>query len=115
MTDNGSMPAAVGTGIALIGLCSIPAVSDILRRFTRRAAKQDTYEDEDGKASPESIKAYSARLPKSLALLSAATGCAISIACLFLSAHSDDQLPLVSVLSIAAWVCLGGHLHLGAT
>ncbi|GAB1310178.1 ATP-binding cassette transporter protein [Madurella fahalii] len=102
MKDNGSMLAVVGTGITLIGLCSIPAVSTIVARLTRRDAKQDTYEDADGKATLESMKAYSAKWPKFLVLLSAAAGCAISVAVLVVSPRGD-KLQLMDVLDIGAW------------
>jgi hypothetical protein len=104
MKDTGSSLTIIETGIALIVLCSIPAASGFAKQLGRRDVKQDTYEDEDGKATPESIKAYSAKLPKTLVLLSAAGGCAVSIAHLLLPLRADI-FPLLNVLlGIAAWV-----------
>jgi hypothetical protein len=98
-----SMLKAIGTGIALIALCSAPAAGSIVTRLRKRDARQDTYEDGDGKATPESLKAYSAKLPKSLALASAAAGLAISIALLVISPHAKGRL-LIDSLSTGAWV-----------
>ncbi|KAL2018405.1 hypothetical protein VTK56DRAFT_883 [Thermocarpiscus australiensis] len=103
MTVNGSMPAAIGTGVALIGLCSLPAVSSLVTRLNKRdARKQDIYEDDDGKATPEAIKAYSAKLPKALVLISAGAGCAISVALLLLSPRTEGGL-LADSLGTGAW------------
>lgn len=102
-SNSSSMLKAVGTGIALIGFCSAPALGSIVTRLSKRDAKQDTYEDGDGKATPESVKAYSARLPKSLVLASGAAGLATSIALLVISPHQEGRL-LIDSLSTGAWV-----------
>ncbi len=102
MVFDGSILAAAGT--ALIGLCSITAVGSIGTRINHGdAKKQDTFEDADGKATPESVKAYSAKLPKSLVLLSAGAGCGISIALLVLSPRAEGRL-LINSLGTGAWV-----------
>ncbi|ROW07733.1 hypothetical protein VMCG_03549 [Cytospora schulzeri] len=75
-----SMTAAVATCLGLIGLASLPAVSTFISQLTTREPKQETYEDEDGTATPESMKAYSAKASKILIVLSAALGCATAIA-----------------------------------
>ncbi|KAK4129639.1 P-loop containing nucleoside triphosphate hydrolase protein [Parathielavia appendiculata] len=100
-----SMLNAIGAGTALIALCSAPALSSIVTRLSKRDAKQDTYEDGDGKATLESIKAYSAKLPKSLALTSAAAGLAMSIALLGVSPHTEGRL-LTDSLGTGAWALL---------
>ncbi len=74
-----------------------------MTRRNKQDANQDTYEDGDGKATPESLKAYSARLPKSLVLASGAGGLAISIALLVISPHGEGRL-LIDSLSSGAWV-----------
>jgi len=102
-SNSSSMLKAVGTGIALIGFCSAPALGSIVTRLNKRDAKQDTYEDGDGKATTESVKAYSARLPKSLVLASGAAGLATSIALLVISPRAEGRL-LIDSLSTGAWV-----------
>jgi hypothetical protein len=103
LDDANSMLKAIGTGIALIALCSAPALSSTVTRLNRRDARQDAYEDGDGKASPESLKAYSAKLPKSLVVASGAAGLAVSIALLIISPHAEGRL-LVDSLTTGAWV-----------
>lgn len=103
------MLKTIGAGIALIGLCSVPAADSIVTRLNRRDAKQDTYEDGDGKATPESVKAYSAKLPKSLTLISAAAGLAVSVALLVISPRARGRL-LIDSLSTGAWVSRGSPI-----
>ncbi|KAH6634154.1 P-loop containing nucleoside triphosphate hydrolase protein [Chaetomium sp. MPI-SDFR-AT-0129] len=94
-----------GAGIAVVGLCTVPALSNAVTRFTRPEAKRDGYEDSDGKATPEAVKAFSAKLPKSLVLISSALGLALSIALLVVTPHSSEQL-LRNSLSTGAWALL---------
>ncbi|KAL2168786.1 hypothetical protein VTG60DRAFT_6825 [Thermothelomyces hinnuleus] len=105
LRDSNSMLKVLGAGLAVIGLCSVPALGSTVARLTKRDAQQDTYEDGDGKASPESLKTYSARLPKALAVVSAGAGLAISIVLLVISAHAKGQL-LTSSLGTASWALL---------
>ncbi|AEO70139.1 uncharacterized protein THITE_45545 [Thermothielavioides terrestris NRRL 8126] len=101
MTLGDSMLIAAGTGIAFIGLCSVPALGTVATRLGKRDARQDAYEDADGKASPESLKAYSAALPKSVVLASGAAGLGVSIVLLVISPHAEGLL--VDSLSTASW------------
>lgn len=101
--NSNSMLRVFETGIALIGICSVPALGSTVIRLRRRDAKQDVYEDGDGKATPESVKAYSGKLPKSFVVASASVGLAISIALLIISPHANDRL-LIDSLSIGSWV-----------
>ncbi|KAL2165366.1 hypothetical protein VTH06DRAFT_664 [Thermothelomyces fergusii] len=106
LRDSDSMLKVLGAGFAIIGLCSVPALGSTVARLRKRDAQQDTYEDGDGKASPESLRAYSARLPKALAVVSAGVGLAVSIVLLVLSAaHARGQV-LTSSLDIASWALL---------
>ena len=100
------MIVAVATGLGIIGLVSLPAVTTFSSQLTTRDPKQDAYEDEDGKATPESVKAYSAKLPKSLIVLFAALGCATAIATAVLATLDigKDGLFLENWLSAAASV-----------
>lgn len=74
------MVMAVATGLGITGLVSIPAAITLILQFTTHQPKQDTYEDEDGKATTESVAAYSAKLPKTLIVLFAALTCSTGIA-----------------------------------
>jgi len=104
MTHYDSLLALFGTGVAIIGLCSLPAVSATTTRLTRAEPRAEIYEDEDGRASPESMRAFSTKVPKALILFFAATGLPISIALLLLTLH-DPAITLESlVLIVAAWV-----------
>ncbi|KAK4451704.1 P-loop containing nucleoside triphosphate hydrolase protein [Podospora aff. communis PSN243] len=106
MTHHDSLLALFGTGAAVIGLFSLPAVSATATRFAKPETKADIYEDEDGQASPESMKAFSAKVPKGLILLFAATGLSVSITLLLLTIH-DPAITLKSlVLIAAAWGAL---------
>jgi hypothetical protein len=107
MTFGDSMLIAAGTGIAFIGLCSVPALGTVATRLGKRDARQDAYEDADGKASPESVRAYSAALPKSVVLASGAAGLGVSIVLLVISPHAEGLL--VDSLSTASWVSAFGR------
>ncbi|POS69520.1 hypothetical protein DHEL01_v212086 [Diaporthe helianthi] len=104
-----SMLVAVATGLAVIGLLSIPAVFTSASRFaTRQPRQDDSYEDEDGKATPESVAAYSARLPKTLIVLFAALACSTGIATAGLATlpPGPDRLSLQDWLSAGASILL---------
>ncbi|KAK4183219.1 92fa4e65-f2b9-41ea-8f4e-0e0d5e2b8a44 [Podospora australis] len=106
MVSDGSLLVAVGTGLALIGLGTLPAAYGISSRLQhRRDANQDTYEDADGKATSESVKAFSSKIPKALILAFAAAGLGVSIAISLLSTHRDG-LFLEDWLTTAAWGAL---------
>lgn len=75
-----SLTIAVAASLGLIGLVSLPAVSTFVLQLATHELKQDSYEDEDGKATPDSLRAYSTKLPKFLTLLFAALGFATAIA-----------------------------------
>lgn len=105
--SNKSMLAAVATGLGIIGLVSVPAASSLALQLSRPEPKKETYEDEDGKASPESMKAYSAKLPKFFIVLFASLGSGTTIATAVLSTLSsgkDDGLFLENWLSAGASV-----------
>ncbi|KAK4158804.1 92fa4e65-f2b9-41ea-8f4e-0e0d5e2b8a44 [Cladorrhinum sp. PSN259] len=105
MVSDGYLGIAVGSGLAVVGLCSLPAVSNILTRLQKRETKQEIYEDADGKSTPEATQAFSSKLPKSLVLTSAVSGLALSIALPLLSAPAGAP-SLEDWLSTAAWGAL---------
>ncbi len=69
-----SMLRAIAAGLAVVGLFSIPAFTSLVTQLSKRHPKEETYKDEDGKATAESVKAYSARWPKAFVLFFAAGG-----------------------------------------
>lgn len=97
---------AVATGLGIILLVSTPAFFTFTSQLTTRQPKQETYEDKDGKATPESVTAYSARLPKTLIVLFAALTCSTGIATAVLATlHiGQDGLFLENWLSAGASV-----------
>ena len=101
-----SMVVAVATGLGIVGLVSIPAVFTFMLQLATRQQKQDTYEDEDGKATPESVAAYSAKLPRTLIVLFAALTCSTGIATAVLATLplGQDGLFLENWLSAGASV-----------
>lgn len=78
--QNDSLRIAVASSLAFIGLVSVPAASTLVRQLTTREYRPEVYEDEDGKATPQSLKAYSAKWPKTLMVLFAIISCGTSIA-----------------------------------
>lgn len=100
------MVVAVATGLGIILLVSIPAVFTFISQLTTRQPKQDAYEDKDGRATPESVAAYSAKLPKILIVLFAALTCSTGIATAVLATlHiGQDGLFLENWLSAGASV-----------
>lgn len=112
MTHDGLL-AVVGTGLAVIGFCSIPAASSLVLQLTTKEKKDnDIYEDGDGKATPESVKAFSAKPAKALVLLLAAIGVALSIVIAVLSTRGEGSF-VQDLMSMAAWVCFNFHQATG--
>lgn len=92
---------AIATGLGLVGLVSAPALSTFILQLTRREPRPDSYEDSDGKATPESLRTYSAKWPKTFVVLFAllATGSSIALAVLTtLNIGQDDFL-------LETWLC----------
>lgn len=95
---------AVASALAVAGLCSVPSVASLVTRARRRGPKRDIYADADGTATQESMAAYSAKVPKILVLLFAATGCGLAIALAVLPGGVEG-VPLATWLGVGAWVC----------
>lgn len=111
MLVDDSLEIAVATGLAIVGLVSVPAVSSLVLQLTTREPKQDTYEDKDGKATPESVKAYSAKWPKTFILLFALLSSGTSIATSVLTSleTGNSGLFLENWLSTGASVSCDSH------
>lgn len=97
---------AVAAGLAATGLISVPALSTFITQLTTREPKPETYEDKDGRATPESVEAYSAKWPKTFVVLFAflATGSSIATAILTTIHTETVDLFLENWLSAAASV-----------
>jgi hypothetical protein len=93
-------------GLAFVALCASPAIIAILTQLRDRTPKDNFYEDRDGKATPESIAAFSNRRPKTVILLLSSVGAGTSIAIAILS--TIDRVKYGSFLEnwliAAAWV-----------
>lgn len=106
MPQNDSLLLVVGTGIALIGACSVPAATSLVLRLTKKEKNDGRiYEDADGKATPESVKAFSAKAAKALVLLFAAVGTALSVV-VSVCSHGHQRFVTEDWMGMAAWVCL---------
>jgi hypothetical protein len=102
--DPKSMLAVVATGVAIIGFCSIPAASSLVLNLTKKEKKDDgIYEDGDGKATPESVKAFSNFWPKTLIFLCALAGVPLSLVIPIIST-GVVRAPVEDWTSAAAWV-----------
>ncbi|KAK0746383.1 P-loop containing nucleoside triphosphate hydrolase protein [Schizothecium vesticola] len=94
-------PTLFEAGTALVGILTLPAVSAVVERLNHRDVKLDIYEDDDGRATPESMKAFSTTRPKIAILLFAAIGLVISIL-LVLVTQRDSAVTLENLALIAA-------------
>lgn len=63
------------TGLAVIGLCSLPAVSSFIIQLRKRERRSTLiYEDPDGQSTPEAVKAFSNKSAKAIIVLLAVAG-----------------------------------------
>ena len=99
-----ALPALFEAGTALIGLLTLRAGSAVVDRLKNRDVKQDIYEDEDGRATPESMKAFSTKRPKIAIISFAAIGLAISILLVLVTQRDSDVTLENLVLITASWV-----------
>lgn len=93
-------------GLALVTLFASPAVVSILAQIRSRTPKDNFYEDRDGKATPESVAAFSNRGPKAVIVFVSSLGAGASLATSVLSTiHDTEHGPfLQNWLTTAAWV-----------
>ncbi|KAI5467371.1 P-loop containing nucleoside triphosphate hydrolase protein [Mariannaea sp. PMI_226] len=92
-------------GLATVALSAFPALTAIFTQLRNRTPKDNFYEDEDGKATPESIASFSNRRSKMVILLLSSGGIGTSIAIAVLSTldRTKDTLFLENWLTAAAW------------
>ncbi|KAM0353461.1 hypothetical protein ACHAPU_001471 [Fusarium lateritium] len=92
-----------GAGLAVVALATTPALVTAITQLRKRTAKDNFYEDIDGKSTPESIAAFSNRLPKILILALSTIGLGTSIAISVLSSLNSH----VDALLIKNWLITG--------
>ncbi|GKU04827.1 unnamed protein product [Fusarium langsethiae] len=111
MVVDGLDVALTGAGLGLVALATIPALVAVINQLRQRTPKDNFYEDIDGKSTPESIAAFSNRLPKILILVSSAIGLGTSIAVSALSSlhGSYNEFLLKNWLLAGAWVLIVLH------
>ncbi|KAL2755097.1 hypothetical protein ACRALDRAFT_2106706 [Sodiomyces alcalophilus JCM 7366] len=100
-----------GIALAIVTVCSIPAISGFVSQLRSPSVKDNFYEDKDGKSTPEAVAAFSNRWPKILAVLLAAVGSASSLAIAILStvdqaAPDRQDVFLSDWLLCASWILL---------
>ncbi|KAL2675266.1 hypothetical protein Neosp_011449 [[Neocosmospora] mangrovei] len=101
-SDNLSLPLT-GTGLALVALATTPALVAVIAQLRNRTPKDHFYEDEDGKSTPESIAAFSNRLPKAFILASSTIGFGTWIATSIFSSLELSSKLLENWLIAGAW------------
>ncbi|KAF5631972.1 ATP-dependent bile acid permease [Fusarium tjaetaba] len=99
-----------GTGLVVVALATTPALATAVTQLRKRAARDNFYEDADGKSTPESLAAFSNRLPKVFILALSAVGLGTSIAISVLhSLSQSDSLLLRNWLIAGAWALILLH------
>ncbi|KAF7537646.1 hypothetical protein G7054_g3519 [Neopestalotiopsis clavispora] len=100
--------ATSAAGLGLIGLLSAPSGLSLAAQLrNREPPPTEIYEDEDGKSTPEAVKAYSAKVPKFFVLLFSLIGLGLSIALAVLSTIGESYgLFLQNWLSVGTWALL---------
>ncbi|KAI1031429.1 hypothetical protein LB504_000454 [Fusarium proliferatum] len=99
-----------GTGLVVVALATTPALATAVTQLRKRTARDNFYEDADGKSTPESLAAFSNRLPKVFILALSAIGFGTSIAISVLQSLSQsDSLSLKNWLIAGAWALILLH------
>ncbi|KAF4340544.1 ATP-dependent bile acid permease [Fusarium beomiforme] len=100
-----------GTGLAVVALATTPALVTAITQLRKRTARDNFYEDADGKSTPESLAAFSNRLPKVFILALSAIGLGTSIAISVLSSLNSlsGSLLLRNWLITGAWALILLH------
>ena len=95
---------AVGLGIVAIG--TVPACIKLVKQLYNQRAKKDTYEAEDGQATPEALLAFSNKWAKMFVLSFASTGfgCQTATAILAMTPLARDDRFWENWLTTVAWV-----------
>lgn len=105
MVDSDTLPLSLtGTGLALVVVATAPALAAAISQLRHRTPKDHFYEDEDGKSTPESIAAFSNRLPKTSILAFSTIGFGTWLAISVLSTLESSSKLLENWLIAGAWV-----------
>ncbi|KAG7137339.1 ATP-dependent bile acid permease like protein [Verticillium longisporum] len=109
MSRDSTLLGGLAAILAFIALCTLPALSGLIKQLRTRAPKDNFYSDQDGKSTPEAVAAFSNRWPKAFIAFFAALGCATSITLSVLSTTSSEGrqgLSLQDWLTTASWLLL---------
>ncbi|KAF5719122.1 ATP-dependent bile acid permease [Fusarium mundagurra] len=99
-----------GTGLVVVALATTPALATAVTQLRKRTARDNFYEDADGKSTPESLAAFSNHLPKVFILALSTVGLGTSIAISVLhSLSQSDSLLLKNWLITGAWALILLH------
>lgn len=107
MSRDSTLLGGLAAILAFIALCTLPALSGLIKQLRTRAPKDNFYSDQDGKSTPEAVAAFSNRWPKVFIAFFAALGCATSITLSVLSTTSSEGrqgLSLQDWTTTASWV-----------
>ena len=104
---------AGSVAVFLAGLDSIPAVKSIADRIARRTSHLDetsfaktAYRDEDGEASPDSLKAFSDRWQRVAIAVFSGCGFFVTLALAVVTTLNDESDYLILAwLQLGIWVC----------
>ena len=102
------MTLGVGSSVAAIALLSLPSLAGLISQICRRQPARDSaiYSDADGQASPDTVKAFSTKLPKTVLLLSSLLGLGASLAATVLTTRQFGRQSffLENWLLAGSWV-----------
>ncbi|KAI5927245.1 P-loop containing nucleoside triphosphate hydrolase protein [Camillea tinctor] len=101
--------SAIGLGV--IATLTGPSIAHLVSQLRSRSARVEGYEDVDGKSTPEAVKAFSTKLPKTLIVVCSVIGLCISVTLAVLGTLSPgsqgrDGLFLENWLVVPAWALL---------
>lgn len=105
--DGDYLRLSAGAGLGLVGLGSVPAAHALIHRvFAKKQARDEIYQDADGKSTPEAQAKFSNTLPKFLVIFFASIGLAGSLAVgvLVTQGRGGRNLFLDSWFNAGAWV-----------
>jgi hypothetical protein len=105
--NGGSLPLAEAAfGLAFVGVCTIPAIGSLTKQLYRPEQMKDSYEDSDGKATPESLSEFSNKWAKAFVVAFAVMGlgCQITQSVLSIIHRGQHDMLLGDQLVSAAWV-----------
>ncbi|KAI1497200.1 P-loop containing nucleoside triphosphate hydrolase protein [Biscogniauxia marginata] len=110
MADDTMMLTSSALGLGIITILSSPSVAHVVGHLRSPSPKTESYEDEDGKSTPDALKAFSTKLPKALIIACSVIGLGTSVALAVLETlgprGQGDGLFLENWLAVPAWALL---------